>query len=78
MLLKSPLLIKFCKRNFCLQHTHSIELSLAKLSKYLNITYIVALVVISIRFIKMMEKFDNFYSDCDYGLRGDCDRDYDL
>jgi len=32
LLLKSPLLIKFCKRNFCLQHTHSIELSLAKLS----------------------------------------------
>ena len=26
----------------------------------------------------MKEKFDNFYSDCDYDHRGDCDREYGL
>lgn len=73
--LSSPLLIKFCNKNFYLQHTHWIELSLIKSSSnYIN-TYIAAKAAIGFHWIKMKELFENCDYDCDCDLHSNYERE---
>jgi len=71
--LRSPLLIKFCNKNFYLQHTHWIELSLIKSSSYYINTYTAAKAAISFHWIKMKELFKN----CDYDYEYDLHSNYE-